>query len=102
VTAWLTIGALSFGTAVIKAAGPVALGRRRPSVRVSDVIALIAPALLSALVVYETVQTGDRGIVIDARAAGVAAAAIALAARLPLVVVVGAAAGAAALLRLAG
>jgi len=100
VTVWLTIGALSLGTAVIKAAGPVALGRRQPSERVSAVIALIAPALLSALVVYETVHSGDRGVVIDARAAGVVAAVVALAARLPLVVVVGAAAAVAAALRL--
>ena len=99
-TVWLTIGALSLGTAVIKATGPVALGRREPSERFSDVIALIAPALLSALVVYETVHAGGRGMVVDARAAGLAAAALALAARLPLVVVVGLAAVVAAAVRL--
>jgi hypothetical protein len=99
-TTWLTIGALSLGTAVIKASGPVALGRRNPSERVAEVIALIAPALLSALVVYETVHTGNRGVVVDARVAGLAAAALALAARLPLGVVIAAAAAAAALVRL--
>jgi hypothetical protein len=99
-TVWLTVGALALGTAVIKAAGPIALGRREPSQRMSDVIALVAPALLSALVVYETVHTGDRGLVVDARVAGLTAAAVALALRLPLVLVTAVAAGVAAAVRL--
>jgi Branched-chain amino acid transport protein (AzlD) len=100
VTVWLTVGALSLGTAAIKAAGPIALGRREPSERVAGVIALVAPALLSALVVYETVHTGDRGFAVDARVAGLAAAGVALAVRLPLVVVIAVAAAVAAAVRL--
>jgi hypothetical protein len=99
-TVWLTVSALAVGTAVIKAIGPVALARREPSDRAAGVITLIAPALLSALVVYETVHTGDRGVVIDARTAGLVGAALALAARLPLVAVIGVAAAAEAALRL--
>jgi hypothetical protein len=98
-TVWLTIGTLSLGTILIKAAGPVTLGRREPSERTSVVIALIAPALLSALVVYETVHTGNRGLVVDARFAGLVAAALALVARLPLLVVVAVAAVVAAIVR---
>jgi hypothetical protein len=86
---------------VIKAAGPLALGRRQPSERLSEVISLIAPALLSALVIYETVHTGTRGITLDARLGSLAAAAVALALRLPLIAVIVVAAAAAALIRVA-
>jgi branched-subunit amino acid transport protein len=99
-TVWLTVAVLSLGTAAIKASGPVALGRREPSERMSEVISLIAPALLSALVVYETVHTGNRGVVVDARLAGLAAAALALLVRLPLVLVIASAAAVAAIVRL--
>ncbi|HJQ73985.1 MAG TPA: AzlD domain-containing protein [Gaiellaceae bacterium] len=87
---------------MIRAAGPVALGRREPSERVSSVISLIAPALLAALVIYETVHTGSRGITIDARVGSLVAAAIALALRLPLIVVIVVAAAAAAGIRAVG
>ena len=53
---------------------------------------LLAPCLLAALVVGQTVADG-RALVVDARVAGVAAAAVALALRAPLLVVLGAAAG---------
>jgi hypothetical protein len=66
------------------------------------VIALIAPCLLTALVVYETVDSGTRGVVLDSRAVGVVAAAVALALRLPLFVVVVAAAAAAAVVHAVG
>jgi branched-subunit amino acid transport protein len=73
--AWITIGALTIITALIRAAGPVALGGRELPPRLMDVIALLAPALLAALVLVETVGTDDGAVVIDARIAGVAAAA---------------------------
>jgi hypothetical protein len=93
---------LCLGTAAIKAAGPIALGERPPSERFERVIALVAPALLAALVVYETVRSGSHGVTVDARALGLAAAALALAARLPLTVVIFAAAAVAALARAVG
>lgn len=96
---WLTIGVLAVGTAAIKAAGPVALGRREPPERLTQVIALLAPSLLAALVVYESVHTGNRGVVVDARIGGLAAAAVALVLRLPLLVVVAVAVGATAAIR---
>jgi hypothetical protein len=63
------------------------------------VIGLLAPPLLAALVLVETVGDGEGGFALDARLGGLAAAAIALALRLPTLAVVLAAAAAAALLR---
>jgi Branched-chain amino acid transport protein (AzlD) len=96
---WITIAALCAGTAAIKAAGPLAVGGREPSRRAAAVIRLLAPALLSALVVYESLNAGGRGIDVGARLVGLAAAAVALALRRSLIVVVIAAAAATALAR---
>lgn len=90
---WVTIAALCAGTVAIKAVGPVALGGRQPGERTFAVLALFAPALLAALIVYETLTDGHDGITVDERVIGVAAAATALALRAPIaVVVIGAAA----------
>ena len=61
-TAWMTTAVLALGTIAIKATGPLAFGRRQPSAAVSGVIVLIAPSLLAALVVYETVHAGAHGL----------------------------------------
>jgi uncharacterized membrane protein len=98
-TAWIVVGALFVGTASMRAAGPVAFGGRSLSGRGAAVVSLVAPAILGALVVYETVNAGGRGIELDARVLGLAAAAIALVLRLPLIVVVLIAAVATALAR---
>jgi uncharacterized membrane protein len=87
-TAWIVVAVLFVGTAAMRAAGPVAFGGRTLSGRGASVVALVAPALLGALVVYETVSAGAQGIELDARLAGLAAAAVALALRLPLIAVV--------------
>lgn len=71
--AWITIAALAVASAAIRAAGPVALGGRSLPARVSGLIDMIAPALLTALIVVETVG-GDKTIEIDPRLAGVIAA----------------------------
>ena len=78
---------LAVVTAAIKAAGPLAVGGRTLPTRVTSVIALMAPALLAALVVQETFSH-DGELVIDARAAGMAGALAAIAAKLPLMAVV--------------
>jgi hypothetical protein len=96
---WVTIAVLCVGTAAIKAAGPLAVGGREPSPRLTGIIRLLAPALLAALVVYESLTRGGTGLHVDARVVGLAVAAAALAMRRPLVVVVIAAAVAAALAR---
>jgi hypothetical protein len=93
--AWTTIAVLIIATALIKAAGPVALGGRSLPTRATAITALFAPALLAALVITETVASG-RSLVLDERAAGVAAAAVAIALRasLPVTVIVAAVAAA--------
>ena len=72
---WITIAVLSVGTIALKATGPVVLGGREPGERTFAVISLFAPALLAALVVYETLGTGEQtGMEIDARLVGLATA----------------------------
>ena len=100
-TAWLIVGGCAVSTAAIRAAGPVLLGGRELPPRVTAVIALLAPALLAALVVTDTLSEG-REYSLDARALGLAVAALALAARAPLLVTIGLAAGTAAAVRALG
>ncbi len=71
---WITIAALTVGTFATKAAGTLVLGTRPPSERMMAMTALVAPALLAALVVYETLSDHGHGITLDARAAGLGAA----------------------------
>jgi branched-subunit amino acid transport protein len=95
---WTTIGVLAVVGAAIKATGPVLVGGRELPPWATRIIALLAPALLAALVVVDTFAAG-KALVIDARAAGLAAAAIAVALRAPLIVTVVVAAAATALVR---
>ncbi len=96
---WVVIAVVGTGTMAFKAAGPVLLGTRQLPPRVASVVDVLAPAMLAALVVTQTVG-GDREIVIDARLAGVVAGGIAVWLRAPLLVVMLAAAVTAALIRL--
>jgi len=91
----LPVGA---ATIVLKASGPVLLGARRLPSALAGVLALLAPVLLAALVVTQTVG-GDNELVLDARLAGVGAGGLAIALRAPLLVVVVVAAAATALAR---
>jgi branched-subunit amino acid transport protein len=84
---WTTIGVLAVVGAAIKATGPVLVGGRELPARAVGIIALLAPALLTALVLVDTFGS-DRALVIDARAGGMAAAALAIALRAPLLIVV--------------
>jgi branched-subunit amino acid transport protein len=88
-------------TIALKGLGPVALGGRSLPPRVLAVVGLLAPALLAALVVTQ-VFAGDRELVLDARAAGLGAAAVALALRAPILAVIVVAAVATALVRALG
>jgi branched-subunit amino acid transport protein len=98
---WATVVVLAAATAAIRAAGPVALGGRALPPAVQDVVALLAPALLSALVVTETF--GESGeLVVDESAAGVAAAGVVLARRGSLLVAIAVAAALTAALRALG
>jgi branched-subunit amino acid transport protein len=91
--AWAAVIAVGAGTAVLKAVGPVGVAGRRLPDRVTDLLELIAPAILAALVVVETFGSG-RSLVVDARlaGAGVGIAAVLLRAPLWLVVIAGGAA----------
>jgi branched-subunit amino acid transport protein len=96
---WLVIGVVGAVTMVFKASGPVLLGGRRLPARVSGLVDVLAPAMLAALVVTQTVG-GDREVVLDERLLGVAVGAVAVILRAPLLVVMTAAAATAALVRL--
>jgi uncharacterized membrane protein len=84
---WITIAALTVGTVFAKVAGPLVLGNRPPGPRTLAMTGLVAPALLAALVVYETLGAHGKGIVVDARAAGLGAALVAIALRAPMLAV---------------
>ena len=71
--AWIVIGALAVTTAMVRAAGPVLMGERDLHPRLAGVVDLLAPALLTALIVVEVFGAGDE-IEVDASLAGVAAA----------------------------
>jgi branched-subunit amino acid transport protein len=98
-TVWLVVAVVGAATIVFKASGPLLLGRRRLPEVLAEPVALLAPVLLAALVVTQTVG-GDNELVLDARLAGVGAGAVAIATRAPLPAVVVVAAAATALTRL--
>ena len=98
-TVWITVAGLTLMTAAIKAFGPVVFGGRDLPRLLARVIPMLAPALLTALVITETVSGSGQSLVIDARLGGLAVAGAAIAMRAPLVVVVLSAAAATALLR---
>ena len=77
-TVWLTIALLTVGTFASKAAGTIILGSHQPGERTMAMTALVAPALLAALVVYETFGAHGAGLTLDARAAGLGAAIVAI------------------------
>jgi len=74
---WIVVVVVGATTVVFKAAGPVFLGRRPLPGRVQSVVDLLAPAMLTALVVTQTFG-GDGQVSVDARVPGVAAAALAV------------------------
>jgi uncharacterized membrane protein len=98
ITLWVTIVAVAIANAAIKAAGPVLVGGRDLPPRIVSVIALLAPALLTALVITETFSE-DRHYVLDEKAVGVAVAGVALALRAPVLLAVALAALTTALIR---
>ena len=87
--AWIVVAVVGAFTVAFKAAAPVALGGKELPPRVDAVVALLAPVLLAALVVTQTLGDGE-AIELDARALGLGAAAIAIwrgASLLPVMVV---------------
>lgn len=97
---WVTIGVLTVATAAIRAAGPTLVGGRDLPRPVMEVIGLLAPALLAALVVVQTVGAPEGGALeLDERIAGVGAAAVTLSLRASLLQAVAVAAIVTAVLR---
>jgi branched-subunit amino acid transport protein len=79
---WILVIWVGVTTAVIRAAGPVALGGRELPPRAMAVIGLLAPALLAALVMTQTFGSeGSSELVLDERVVGVTGAGVVLALR---------------------
>jgi branched chain amino acid efflux pump len=96
--AWLLIATVGACTIALKALGPLVIGGRALPRPVLGIVALLAPTLLAALIVTQAFADG-RHLVVDARAAGLGAALVAVALRAPVLVVVVLAAAVAALTR---
>ncbi|GAA1533060.1 hypothetical protein GCM10009730_47980 [Streptomyces albidochromogenes] len=89
-TVWIAIGATVVGCYLVKLLGLLvpAAALERPLVK--RLAAMLPVALLAALTAQQTFSTGQH-LVLDARGAGLAAAALALVLRAPFLVVVAAA-----------
>jgi branched-subunit amino acid transport protein len=96
---WIVIVLVGALTIALKAVGPVLLGGKPLPQHLTGIVGLLAPALLSALVVTQ-VLGGDEEIVLDARLVGLGAAIVALLLRAPLLAVVIAAAASTGVVRL--
>ncbi len=96
---WLVIAVVGAVTIAFKASGPVLLGRRELPPRALALVEVLAPAMLAALVVTQTIG-GDRAIVLDERLAGVVVGGVAVWLRAPLIAVMVVAGATAALIRL--
>ena len=97
-TTWTVVIVVGLATIAIKAIGPMLMGGRPLPERLAGPISLLAPALLAALVAINTFG-GDRQLVLDARVPGVAAAAVAIWLKAPVLVVVVVAAAVTAVVR---
>jgi branched chain amino acid efflux pump len=84
---WGIVVVVGAATVALKGLGPVVLGGRGLPPALGGIVSMLAPALLGALVVTQAVG-GDRELVFDERLYGIAAAAIAIRLRAPLLAVV--------------
>jgi branched-subunit amino acid transport protein len=96
--AWAAVAIVGAATIAIKASGALLVHGRELPARLGGMITLLAPAMLAALVVTNTFG-GDHSLELDPRAAGLAAAVVPIALRLPLLVTVITAAATAAVVR---
>lgn len=95
---WTLVLTLAAGAYACKVVGLVVVGRRTLPAVVQRCLALIPAALITALVVKDTLSVGQE-LVVDARLAGVSAAVVATWRRMPLVLVIVIGAGVTALVR---
>lgn len=84
---WTLIALLAVGAYAFKFAGLVVVGSRTLPPVFERCLALIPAAVISALIVKDTLTQGQN-VVIDARAAGIAVAIFAAWRRAPLIVVI--------------
>ena len=85
-TVWAVVLAVGACTIALKAAGPVLFGGRELPPRLAGAFELLAPSLLAALVVTQTLGS-DGDLVADERLVGVGAAVVAIRLRAPLILV---------------
>ena len=97
---WTVIAVLAGVNFTIKATGPLLAGRRELPRTLQRLIDASVAGLVAALIVTGTFAAG-RELVLDERAAGLAAAVVAVLARMPMLVVLVVAAATTALLRAA-
>lgn len=95
---WTLVLTLGVGAYLCKVIGLVVIGGRSLPPPLVRCLALIPAALISALIVKDTVSAGQ-DLVVDARIVGVVAAAVAAWRRAPLVAVIVVGAGATAAVR---
>lgn len=98
---WTLVLALAATAYAFKVIGLVVVGDRTLPPVVARCLALIPAALVAAIVVKDTFSAGQQ-LVVDARAAGVAAAVLAAWRRLPLIAVIVIGAAVTALVRAVG
>jgi branched-subunit amino acid transport protein len=96
---WATVILVGVATFAIKAAGPLLLGGRELPPRLQGMLDHLPPALLAALIVTQALGDEVR-LTLDPRLLGLAAAAVALAVRAPVLLVLVAATATTALARL--
>ncbi|MEV6399336.1 AzlD domain-containing protein [Streptomyces sp. NPDC051907] len=89
-TIWIAIAATAVGCYLVKLVGLLVPANALERPLVQRLAALLPVALLAALTAQQTFSVND-SLVLDARAAGLGAAALALVLRAPFLVVVGAA-----------
>jgi uncharacterized membrane protein len=80
---WVSIAIVAVANFAIKASGPVLLGGRELPEQLLRIIALLAPAILTALVVVGTLSENEE-LKVDAQTIGVAVAGAAMAVRMPM------------------
>jgi branched-subunit amino acid transport protein len=97
--AWAAVILVGLATFAIKAAGPLLLGGRELPPRLQGMLDHLPPALLAALIVTQALGD-ERRLTLDPRLLGLAAAAVALAVRAPVLLVLVAATATTALARL--
>ncbi len=84
---WTLVLVLAAAAYSFKVLGLIVVGRRQLPAPLERCLALIPAALIAALIVNDTFADGQ-DLVLDARAAGVAAAVVAAWRRAPLIVVI--------------